>query len=107
VLCRNLSRKNKNDPERLALHYESAIERVDRNTNANGVYKKTKFETEKCMNKVSHVSDIGVRRNLQRKNDDDADSLAPHSKNTIGDVFGHSDANETYERILLEPKTHK
>ena len=104
MLCRNLSRKNKNDPERLALQYESAIERVDRNTNANGVYKKQNLKQTKCMNKVSHVSEIGVRRNLQRKNDDDAESLAPHGKNTVGDVVGHSDTNETYERNVLEPK---
>ena len=67
MFCRNLSRKNKNDPERLALHYKSAIGRDDRNTNANVIYKTTKFETENGMNKVSHVSKTGVGRNLQRK----------------------------------------
>ena len=105
MFCRNLSRKNKNDPERLALHYKSAIGRDDRNTKANVIYKTTKFETENGMNKVSHVSKIGVGRNLQRKNDDDAESLAPHGENTVGDVVGHSDTNETYERNVLEPKS--
>ena len=69
--------------------------------------KKQNLKQKKCMNKVSHVSEIGVRRNLQRKNDDDAESLAPHGKNTIGDVFGHSDTNETYERIFWKRTTHK